>query len=60
MDVQRCMDRYAVVHGGVQTCTEVCAEVWGGGTEVCRGAQVTGYRGVQMYVEVHGGVTEVH
>ena len=42
------VDRYTVVHGGVQRCTEVCGEVCVGGTEVCRGAQI--------YVEVHGGV----
>ena len=54
MDVQRCMDRYAVVHGGVQRCTEVCAEVCGGNRDMQRCAE--GYRGAQMYVEVHGRV----
>ena len=58
MDVQRCMDRYAVVHGGVQSYTEVCAEVCGGNRGMQRCTE--GYRAAQMYVEVHRGVTAVH
>ena len=50
MDVQRCMDRCAVG-------TWRCAEVHRG---MCRGVGEQVYRGTQMYVEVHGGVTEVH
>ena len=51
------MDRCAVVHGVVQRFTEVCAEVYG----ESRGMQkcIEGYRGAQMYMEVHGGITEV-
>ena len=55
----------AEVHGQVCSSTWRCAEVHRG---ICRdvlgnrGMQrcTEGYRGTQMYVEVHGGVTEVH
>ena len=50
MDVQMCMGRCTVVYGGVQRCTEVCADVYGGNRGMQRCTE--GYRGAQMYVEV--------